>query len=113
MSAFRVEALDRRHLGASDRADRCDTGSSGATVHMHSAGATHSNPATELGSRKANLLVDHPKKWHVIWTTHRNGMAIEIECGHDRIAPGFFLSVRCCRILAEGSHLVFQIGPGR
>src|ERR1700692_4487401 len=89
MPALGIEPLDSRHLGAGDRADRGDTGSSGATVDMHSAGAAHANPATEFGSHEAKLVADHPKQCSVIRTAHRNRAAIEIEFGHDRIAPVF------------------------
>src|SRR5580698_5969466 len=87
MSALRVEPLDRRHLGAGDRADRGDAGASSAPLHMHSAGPTHANPATEFGSCKTKLVANHPEQWGVIRTVHRNGATIEVECGHNRMPP--------------------------
>jgi hypothetical protein len=49
MFPFWVEPFDSRHVSSGDRADRGDTGSSGAPFHMHGAGPTHANPAAEFG----------------------------------------------------------------
>src|ERR1700722_9113835 len=87
MSTLRVEPLYRRDLGAGDRADRRDAGPSSSPLHMHSAGPTHANPATEFGSCKTKLVANHPEQGGVIRTVHRNGAAIEVECGHNRMPP--------------------------
>src|SRR5580658_9644992 len=87
MSTLRVESLYRRDLGAGDRADRGDAGPSSAPLHMHSAGPTHANPATEFGSCKTKLVADHPEQGGVIRTVHRNGATIEVECRHNRMPP--------------------------
>jgi len=87
MSALRVESLDRRHLGAGDCTERGDAGSSGAALHMHSAGPAHANSATELGSSKAELVANHPEQGSVIRTVYRNAATIEVECGHRGEGP--------------------------
>src|SRR5271155_2982032 len=87
MSPLWVEPLDRRYLGAGDGADLGDAGSSGAALHMHSAGPTHANPATEFGSCKTKLVANHPQQGSVIRTLHRDGATIEVECRHNLVAP--------------------------
>ena len=63
MPALRIKPLDRRHLGAGYRADRGDTGSSGASLHVHGAGATQAIP-------QPNLVPVRPKSSRI---TQSNG----------------------------------------
>src|ERR1700682_23910 len=94
MAALRIEPLDRRHLGAGHRSYRGDTGTSGATVHMHGAGAAQPNPTTKFCSREADLIADRPQQRRVIGRSNGNGAAIEIELGHDRTPPDDILTVK-------------------
>src|SRR5580700_5410421 len=109
MSPLRVEPLDRRYLGARDRADRGEAGTSGTAFHMHSAGATHANPAAEFGSGETELVTDHPEQGRVTRTVHRNSAAIQAECGHNRAAPVLFfiLSVRLRQLSPGSRYLAF------
>src|SRR5271169_2938889 len=48
MLAVGRQALDRRHLGAGDAADRHRAGTDGLAIHMDRAGAASGDPAAEL-----------------------------------------------------------------
>src|SRR5712672_4770660 len=87
MLALRIETFDRRDLCTGDRAKRGNAGSCCASFDMHGASTTKTDSATEFRSCETKLVADYPQQRRVVRTMCRHGAAVEIECGHDRLAP--------------------------
>src|SRR5580704_2301692 len=87
MLSMRIEAFNRRDLCLCDCTNRGNARSRCASFHVHRASATKTDSATEFRSCETKLVADYPEQRRVVRTMRRNGAAVEIECGHDRIAP--------------------------
>src|SRR5260370_17176240 len=87
MLALRIKAFDRGDVCPGDRPNRGNAGSRCASFHMHRASTTKTDPTTEFRSCETKLVADYPEQRRVVRTVGRNGAAVEIECGHDRLTP--------------------------
>src|SRR5947209_19679395 len=87
MPAPRIEPFYGRDCGTGNRPNRSDARTCRPPFDVDRAGATKAYPATELGSGKSQLIANHPKQRSVLGTMNGDGSAVELNGGHNRVAP--------------------------